>query len=188
MGEGATDLLLLCLGGGCWACMREVSSPVSDRCSFDSFWGSRTEPDPFFISLAVLSTRCCESIVGGGTASRWERPPSRDRNERLNMLVTAVIDRSWVKAFILGIRGKLEPHGIDKRKSGAKEGKDRTVWTELSSLLVAALSSGLRERRNERKRTVRKTLKRKRGGKGGCRVDAQKRLTGSGRRYLNGLK
>jgi hypothetical protein len=73
----------LSLDLACFSCMREFSSLLSDRCNFDVFWGSRT--DPFFISLADLSTRCCESMCVV-PASLWEVLVVWVRNERLNMV------------------------------------------------------------------------------------------------------
>lgn len=66
-------------------CVREEFSPTSGCLRSDSFWRSRFD---LFISLADLSTRCCESVlVDVWVGSRCELPASRDRNERLNMVV-----------------------------------------------------------------------------------------------------
>jgi hypothetical protein len=97
MGEGARDLLVIL---ACADCMREASSLLSDLCNFDTFWGSRT--DPFLISLADLSTRCCESIVVEAT-SRWEALASRLRNERMNMV--AVLIGSVMRMARVDVRG-----------------------------------------------------------------------------------
>jgi hypothetical protein len=57
---------------------------------------------PFLVSLADLSTRCCESIAVDA-ASRWEVLASRLRNERLNMVAvcgsSAVFDGGVMRVF-----------------------------------------------------------------------------------------
>jgi len=83
--------------------MREVFSPLSDRCNFDTFCGSRVAP--FFVNLADLSTRCCESIAVVA-ASRWEVLASRLRNERLNMVavcgLSVIFDLGVMRMFRSG--------------------------------------------------------------------------------------
>jgi len=121
IGEGArfTSLILACM---VTPCMREVSSLLSDRCNFDTFWGSRTEP--FLISLADLSTRCGESILAE-EPSRWEVLASRPRNERLNMSAVVCVFGSiserdsgyWCWFLDKG----LEASGIITQKTQQKE-------------------------------------------------------------------
>jgi hypothetical protein len=77
--------------------MREASSPLSDRCNFDTFWGSREAV--FLVSLADLSTLCCESIIAEA-GSRWEVLASRLRNER-NMVVAVC---GFVGGVVYGVR------------------------------------------------------------------------------------
>jgi hypothetical protein len=91
MGEGARFFWLAPWVHGdealAFAAAEASSALESDRCSFDSFCGSRPElelpPAPLLVNLDDLSTRCCESLP---PLPPWECSLLLDRKERLNIL------------------------------------------------------------------------------------------------------